>query len=79
MTRERLVQPQQRGVIRKLDAGVFDHLSGLFLGDLLYEVIRGEERALPQEVKDGLRSVVQERARPDRRGFHGAIRGQAAW
>ena len=50
------------GVIRKLDAGVFDHLSGLFLGDLLYEVIRGEERALPQEVKDGLRSVVQERA-----------------
>lgn len=50
------------GVIRKLDAGVFDHLSGLFLGDLLYEVTRGEERALPEEVKEGLRSVVQERA-----------------
>jgi hypothetical protein len=48
-------------VLRKLDRGVFDHLSSLFLGDLLYEVIRGEERALPPQVKDGLRAVVQER------------------
>ena len=50
------------GVIRNLDAGVFDHLSALFLGDLMYEVIRGEERALPPEVKNGLRSVIQAKA-----------------
>jgi hypothetical protein len=50
------------GVIEHLDAGVFERLSALFLGDLLYEVIRGEERALPPEVKNGLRSVVQGKA-----------------
>jgi hypothetical protein len=49
------------GVINHLDSGVFDHLAALFLGDLLYEIIRGEERALPAEVKEGLRSVVQEK------------------
>lgn len=49
-------------VIRNLDAGVFDRQSALFLGDLLFEVVRGEERALPPEVKNGLRSVVQARA-----------------
>lgn len=49
-------------VIRAVDAGVFEHASALFLGDLLYEVVRGEERALPAEVKAGLRPVVQQRA-----------------
>jgi len=49
-------------VIRNLDPNVFDHLSETFLGDLLYEVIRGEERALPEEVRDGLRDVVQKKA-----------------
>jgi hypothetical protein len=50
------------GVMRNLDAAVFDHLSALFLGDMLYEVLRGEERALPPRVKNGLRSVVQAKA-----------------
>jgi len=49
-------------VIEHVDGGVFDRQSALFLGDLLYEVIRGEERALPPEVKSGLRSIVQVRA-----------------
>jgi hypothetical protein len=48
-------------VIGSLDPGVFDHLAGLFLGDLLYEVMRGEERALPPQVKQGLRGVVQQK------------------
>jgi hypothetical protein len=48
--------------IKAVDAGVFERASGLFLGDLLYEVLRGEERALPAEVKAGLRPVVQARA-----------------
>jgi hypothetical protein len=49
-------------VINAADPGVFGRASGLFLGDLLYEVVRGEERALPAEVKAGLRPVVQARA-----------------
>jgi len=63
-------------VVSRLDAGVFDHLSGLFLGDLLYEVVRGEERALPPEVKSGLRSVVQERADRIIRAFEATFRGK---
>lgn len=49
-------------VIQRVDGGVFERQSALFLGDLLYEVLRGEERALPPEAKSGLRSIVQERA-----------------
>lgn len=49
-------------VIKAIDAGVFARASALFLGDFLYEVVRGEERALPPEVKAGLRPVVQQRA-----------------
>jgi hypothetical protein len=57
-----LVSANAEQVIEKIDPGVFEHLAGLFLGDLLYEVVRGEERSLPLEVKAGLRPVVQARA-----------------
>jgi hypothetical protein len=59
---ELLMSATAEDVIRAIDAGVFERASALFLGDLLYEVVRGEERALPAEVKAGLRPVVQERA-----------------
>ena len=59
---ERYLSASAEQVIQHLDRGVFERLSNLFLGDLLYEVVRGEERALPPEVKSGLRSVVQARA-----------------
>jgi hypothetical protein len=58
----RLVSATADEAIRAIDAGVFGRAAGLFLGDLLYEVVRGEERALPPEVKASLRPVVQERA-----------------
>lgn len=50
-------------VMQHLRPDVFDQLANYFLGDLLYEVIRGEERALPPAIKDGLRDEVQDRAR----------------
>jgi hypothetical protein len=58
----RLVSATAKDAIGDIDADVFEHLAGLFLGDLLYEVVRGEERALPPEVKTSLRPVVQARA-----------------
>jgi hypothetical protein len=72
---KRLVSATAEQVITMIDPGVFERLAGLFLGDLLYEVVRGEERSLPPQVKAGLRPVVQ--ARADRivsdfeRRFHG--------
>jgi hypothetical protein len=62
--------------IKAIDAGVFEHASGLFLGDLLYEVVRGEERALPAEVKAGLRPVVQARADSIVANFEARFRGK---
>jgi hypothetical protein len=50
-------------VVQHLKPDVFRQLANYFLGDLLYEVIRGEEKALPPEIKDGLRGEVQDRAR----------------
>jgi hypothetical protein len=79
---KRLISATAEEVIRTVDRGVFERASGLFLGDLLYEVVRGEERALPQEVKAGLRPVVQ--ARADRivsafeTRFHGKPLGKIA-
>jgi hypothetical protein len=58
----RLVSGTAEQVIQHLDAGVFSRRSNLFLGELLYQVVRGEERALPPKVKKGLRGVVQQRA-----------------
>lgn len=57
-----LVSANADQVIAKINPGVFEHLAGLFFGDLLYEIVRGEERALPLEVRTGLRPVVQARA-----------------
>ncbi len=49
-----LVSASAEQVIEHVDRGVFERQSGLFrVGDLLYEVVRAEERALPQEVKSG--------------------------
>jgi hypothetical protein len=50
-------------VLAHLQPDVFDQLANEFLGDLLYEVIRTEERALPPEVKGDLRDDAQDRAR----------------
>jgi hypothetical protein len=57
-----LVSATAEQVVAKIDPGVFARLAGLFLGDFLYEVVRGEERSLPPQVKAGLRPVVQVRA-----------------
>jgi hypothetical protein len=59
---KRLLSAKAEEVIATIDHGVFERLGGLFFGDLLYEVVRGEERSLPPEVKTGLRPVVQARA-----------------
>ena len=57
-----LLTSNAQAAIKAADAKIFEHAAGLFLGDLLYEVVRGEERALPSEVKAGLRPVVQAKA-----------------
>jgi hypothetical protein len=72
----RFVSATGEQVIGAIDRGVFDHLAGLFLGDLLYEVVRGEERALPAEVKTGLRPVVQARADRVVSDFEARFRGK---
>jgi len=59
---KRLVSANAEQVIGKIDPEVFKRLASLFFGDLLYEVVRGEERSLPPEVKTGLRAVVQAKA-----------------
>jgi hypothetical protein len=59
---KRFVSASGEQVVGTIDCGVFEHRAGLFLGDLLYQVVRAEERALPPEVKTGLRAVVQAKA-----------------
>jgi hypothetical protein len=50
-------------VLAHLQPQVFDKLANTFLGDLLYEVLHTEERALPPDVKGNLRDDAQGRAR----------------
>jgi hypothetical protein len=71
-----LVSASAEQVIEYVDRGVFERQSGLFLGDLLYEVVRAEERALPQEVKSGLRGVVQATADGIVSDFEARFRGK---
>jgi hypothetical protein len=64
-------------VIRHLNHGVFEHQSSLFLGDLLYEIVRAEERALPPQVKLALRGVVQATADRIVSDFEKRFKGKA--
>jgi hypothetical protein len=49
-------------ILRSLNQPAFERLANNFLGDMLYEVLRAEERELPEAVRTSLREVVQERA-----------------
>lgn len=49
-------------VIAALNPRQFDELANLFLGDVLHQLLRTEERELPGTAALGLRGVVQERA-----------------
>jgi hypothetical protein len=73
---QRLTTATAAEALAALDANVFEHQAGLFLGDFLYEVLRGEEGALPPEVKEGLRPVVQQRADTVVAAFSARYRGK---
>jgi hypothetical protein len=74
---ERFISANADEVISHFDAGIFNHLAGLFLGDLLYQVVRGEERALPPKVKDSLHGVVQAKADRIVRDFESRFGGKS--
>jgi hypothetical protein len=74
---KRLVSANAEQVIATVDPEVFKRLAGLFFGDLLYEVVRGEERSLPPQVKAGLRPVVQARADRVVSDFETRFRGKS--
>jgi len=73
---EQLVSATADQVVANVDHSVFARLANLFFGDLLYEVVRGEERSVPPDVKVGLRVVVQARADKVVSDFETRFRGK---